>query len=385
MKILVLTDGIFPYVIGGMQKHSYNLVKQLVLKGESVTLVHCVPFGKPLPSHYEVAEKLGLEKHFNFESIAVHFPQKGIIPGHYLKESYLYSKIVYDMLRDRLSEFDFIYAKGFSAWHFLVEKRNGQSIPPIGIKFHGYEMFQKPPSFKVRLERFLLRGPVKWNTLHADYVFSYGSKITMLIRSLGVSNKKIIEIPTGIESTWIKNDISGGDELRLVFLGRYERRKGIEELNRAIKNILSKEGYSFQIHFVGPIPPTKRINSKKVTYHGTVMDSEKIKEILDKCRVLVAPSHSEGMPNVIMEGMARGLAIVSTPVGAIEAVVDESNGWLISPGNSTQLQETLEKIILSDVSRIRNKQENSLTKISNFLWDKIGTQTIEKIKDVLLK
>ena len=42
MKVLMITDGINPFVIGGMQKHSANLAKHLTLSGCKVTLVHCV-------------------------------------------------------------------------------------------------------------------------------------------------------------------------------------------------------------------------------------------------------------------------------------------------------------------------------------------------------
>ena len=42
MKIAFFTDGIPPYIIGGMQKHSLNLAKELVLNGIDVDLFHFV-------------------------------------------------------------------------------------------------------------------------------------------------------------------------------------------------------------------------------------------------------------------------------------------------------------------------------------------------------
>ena len=47
MKIALLTDGIPPYIVGGMQQHSYSLAKYLVLNGNEVTLFHFVKKGKP--------------------------------------------------------------------------------------------------------------------------------------------------------------------------------------------------------------------------------------------------------------------------------------------------------------------------------------------------
>ena len=40
MHILLLTDGIYPFVLGGMQKHSAILTEELIRKGIKITLVH---------------------------------------------------------------------------------------------------------------------------------------------------------------------------------------------------------------------------------------------------------------------------------------------------------------------------------------------------------
>ena len=46
MNILFLTDGITPYVTGGMQKHSLVLVKLLLKENVNITLVHCGYIGQ---------------------------------------------------------------------------------------------------------------------------------------------------------------------------------------------------------------------------------------------------------------------------------------------------------------------------------------------------
>jgi len=140
---------------------------------------------------------------------------------------------------------------------------------------------------------------------------------------------------------------------------------------------------ALQFDFVGPIPPSQRIKRNGITYHGSINSATEMMRILDQCDILVAPSHSEGMPNVIMEAMARGLAILTTRVGAIESVVDESNGWFVEPGSSDSLRRTLETILSYDLSDISAKREASLQRIRLFSWDKIAAQTIEKIQDLI--
>ncbi len=382
MKILLITDGVFPFVVGGMQKHSHYLAKFLSLRGNKITLVHCVPFGKAIPERTEVLKELGLPENNDLEVLGFHFPRPGIVSGHYLKESYNYSKIVYDKLRDRLSEFDFIYAKGFAAWHLLHEKSRGKKMPPVAVKFHGYEMYQPPASFKSRIEHWMLRGPVKWNNRAADFIFSYGGKITEIIeQQLKIDRNRIIEIPTGIESGWCTENkpTKANEIITFLFIGRFERRKGVEELNEALKLLRTRKDLRFE--FIGPIPPAKRIIADNISYYGSITDKSEIQKIMDQCQVLVVPSHSEGMPNVIMEGMARGLAILATDVGAVNTIVDNSNGWLIQPGSVEAIQSGLEKILAEDPERIFQRQLASVQRIKDFFtWERVSARVEDEIR-----
>jgi glycosyltransferase involved in cell wall biosynthesis len=382
MKILLITDGVFPFVVGGMQKHSHYLAKFLSLRGNQITLVHCVPFGKTIPERAEVLKELGLPENSDLEVLGFHFPRAGIVPGHYLKESYNYSKMVFDKLRDRLLEFDFIYAKGFAAWHLLHEKSRGKKMPPVGVKFHGYEMYQPPASFKSRLEHWMLRGPVKWNNRAADVVFSYGGKITEIIeQQLKIDRSRIIEIPTGIESGWCteKMPTQAIDSKTFLFIGRFERRKGVQELNEALKLLSERKDMMFQ--FIGPIPQGNKVVANNITYHGPITEKKEIQNIMDQCQVLVVPSHSEGMPNVIMEGMARGLAILATDVGAVNTIVDDKNGWLIEPGSIEAIKSGLEKILAENPEKIFQKQVVSVQRIKDFFtWESVSARVEDEIR-----
>jgi glycosyltransferase involved in cell wall biosynthesis len=114
-------------------------------------------------------------------------------------------------------------------------------------------------------------------------------------------------------------------------------------------------------------------------------DSKRIQEILDDCDVLVAPSYSEGMPNVIMEAMARGLTVIATPVGAIESIISKDNGWLIEPGDSSSLAKLILEITELDVASLNIKKESSLTIVNQLTWDKIATRTILTLRKQLTK
>ena len=382
LKIIILTDGIYPFVIGGMQKHSYYLTKLLAQKGMDVTLFHCVTNGK-VPSEDEVRAKLDIPQDAKFSVKGFRFPQMMRLPGHYLRASFAYSTILLDELKEDLDTYDLIYSKGFAAWALLNKKRKGMKTPPVSVKFHGYEMFQPPPSFKAKLQNYLLKGPVEFNNKYADHIFSYGGKITQIISSLGVDASKIIDIPSGIEEKWLRETITPTQKpLRFLFLGRYERRKGIEELNQVLENQPATAEFKFD--FVGPIPGSKMVKDDRITYHGKIMDAEKLQAVMDQCDVLVTPSHSEGMPNVIMEGMARGLAVIATDVGAVPLQVDDQNGWRIEPGNSEALGATFTKVLASSTEELDQKKKNSLKRIrERFLWDTVCDEHIKAFKQIV--
>ena len=380
MRIALVTDGIFPYVIGGMQKHSYYLCKYLVGLGIEVDLYHTNQ------SSYDISilELFSEEEKSRINSIVIKFPVSDKMPGHYLRSSYKYSLAIYDALKKR-APVDFIYCKGFSGWKLAQEKKAKTIQTPLAVNFHGYEMFQPAPSFKLKIEQHLLfRGPVKFICNNADYVFSYGSKIDDVIKSIPVEHSKIISIPTGIEEWWLNENIKTvGPKKKYVFIGRYERRKGIQELTNAIAK-LNKSNCEF--HFIGPIPPLHQLKQENVIYHGSINNQEDIKNITRNSDVLICPSYSEGMPNVIMEGMASGLAIIASNVGAVNLLVGNKNGYLMELNELNNLHLIIEKFNQMPIDELNLMKKNSVDKIrKNFLWTYIAKLHVDFFTAALAK
>ena len=378
MHIALLTDGITPYVTGGMQRHSHHLARHLLKLGVELTLVHSVSEEQPLPSEEEVINLLEA-KPGRLHVHGFQFPKKTKLPGHYLRESYRYSCMIYEELKPHWSTFDFIYAKGFSPWCLLEKKKKGVHMGPVGIKFHGYEMFQTTKSVKVKLEQQMLKPPVVFINRNADLIFSYGGMITDLIASTGVDRRNIVEIGSGIDDSWLLPSPAPSDEMRkMLFIGRNEKRKGIDDL-MAMKDLLTSSPIEF--HWVGPLPKNKRIDAPNMIYHGEIKDPEQLKSIIDGCDILITPSHSEGMPNVILEAMARGLAVVATRVGAVPIMVSDTNGRLIDPNDRKALRQALLEMIRIPESTLYEMKVHSLKRIrEKFLWTAVASQTLDAIK-----
>jgi glycosyltransferase involved in cell wall biosynthesis len=357
--------------MGGMQKHSYCMAKYFAQREIFVDVYHAIPFGKEPPADYS---EFGDEelKYLNF--IPVHFPRNHRFPGHYVWESYLYSKRLCRQFMQQLSKADFVYIQGFSGWYFLKNNRNKI---PNGINFHGVEMFQPAPDFKEKLRHLVLKPFVKTNLKRADVIFSLGGKLSQIQAKI-VPDAEIVEIPIGITAGWTAQSVGcAGNRIRFVFVGRYERRKGIEELNIALENLL-KANAPFEFHFIGPIPAGKRIEAPEMVYHGAVYGEQKIKQILVEADVLVCPSWSEGMPTVILEAMASGCAVIASDVGAVSMQVDEKNGVLIEAGNVNALTDALNRMINIYRNILQKMKINSVKRVQQkFLWDRVIEQTVE--------
>jgi len=370
MNIALLTDGITPYVTGGMQRHSFNLTNHLLQAGHQVTLIHCVYGSARLPKKEEVKALFVHSTNLNVHTFR--FPSMGQMPGHYLRESYQYSREIVEVLARQWESFDVVMAKGFCAWNLIEQKRKKKiKVGPIAVNFHGVEMFQPPANWKERFKSYLLKGATKWNLLQADFCISYGGQITRIHETIGIDRKKIIEIPSGIDREWIAESKKQQDVPTFLFIGRYERRKGIEELTEVIK-----KDKSLNFQFIGNIPHTKRIKRDNVMYWGEIKDKQELQTRIDSCDVIVAPSFSEGMPNVLLEAMGRGLIPIATRVGAVPVLISEEEGFLVDPGNSAELAKTLARVNELSIAERLALSNATLRKVrETFLWEKIILQT----------
>ena len=82
---------------------------------------------------------------------------------------------------------------------------------------------------------------------------------------------------------------------------------------------------------------------------GQVPFEDVLKEMMS-CSVFALPTYTEGFPNVILEGMACGCPIVTTPVGAIPEMLDINNvggecGVVVPVKNVEKLKEAIERLL----------------------------------------
>ena len=81
--------------------------------------------------------------------------------------------------------------------------------------------------------------------------------------------------------------------------------------------------------------------------HVTMLGNQRnVEEWLQAFDVFVLPSYAnEGVPQALMQAMACGLPVLTTPVGAIpEIVTDGSTGLMVTPRNADSLRDGIVRL-----------------------------------------
>ena len=131
------------------------------------------------------------------------------------------------------------------------------------------------------------------------------------------------------------NQLSERENL-VGYIGRLSEEKGILNFVKAIPGILKQQDEAkFLIGGEGRLRDKidkyldqENLNSK-VKLLGWIPHDE-LPKYLDELKLLVLPSYTEGLPNIMLEAMACGTPVLATPVGAIPDILkDEETGFIM--------------------------------------------------------
>ncbi|MFN8693502.1 MAG: glycosyltransferase family 4 protein, partial [Holosporales bacterium] len=140
--------------------------------------------------------------------------------------------------------------------------------------------------------------------------------------------------------------------LEIVFLGEVGTRKGVDVLIPALAKIADLPNWRMTIAGNGNIERYKAEAAalgiaERVQFTGW-LNPQAAQEILQRGHILVLASRQENLPMSILEAMAYGLVVVSTPVGAVPQVLkDGESGYLVAMGDEDALAAALREALLN--------------------------------------
>lgn len=147
------------------------------------------------------------------------------------------------------------------------------------------------------------------------------------------------------------------DVVRLLFVGAAGKLKGEHDLIKALR-LLRDRGLNFKVDLVGF--GTDKLGSEcnkagisQFVGHLGSASMQKRLSFYQRADIFVLPTYAEAMPVSVIEAMAAGLAIVTTPVGGIpELIADGKDGLLVKPGDIRSFSEKIELLINDSKTRL---------------------------------
>jgi len=139
----------------------------------------------------------------------------------------------------------------------------------------------------------------------------------------------------------IKKKLDERDNL-VGYIGRLSREKGISNFVEAIPEIMKRrDDLGFLVGGDGQLREKieEYLNGKnlndKVKLVGWI-PYDKLSGYLNELQLLILPSYTEGLPNIMLEAMACGTPVLATPVGGIPDIIKDEETGFIMENNSPE-------------------------------------------------
>lgn len=190
----------------------------------------------------------------------------------------------------------------------------------------------------------------KINLNLCDKIILYSENLIKYWNMDKYSNKIFIanEHTLNFEKFDNRNPITKRKEI-IGYIGRFSEEKGVMNLLESILEILKiNNNLKFIIGGDGPL----KNEIKNFIYNNNISENVNLIEwiehddlpnILNELKLIILPSYTEGLPNILIESMACGTPVLATSVGSIPDIISNEENGFIMDGNSPK---TITKSIL---------------------------------------
>lgn len=203
------------------------------------------------------------------------------------------------------------------------------------------------------------------------------------ILGVGAKKEKIIYLPNGIPQEFFVMKKQAKEENKILFLGRISPIKNIEIIIRAMNLLQDK---NIVLELVGPAEKNYKKQLEKLILENNLENRIKFlpaiyefkRKIakLDSAKLFVLSSKKEGMPQSLIEAMARGKVVLGSNIPAISDLIKNGkNGFLFESNDPHSLANMVDKILKINNSKI---QENARSFAKQFDW-KIVIKKLESL------
>ena len=236
---------------------------------------------------------------------------------------------------------------------------------PFIVFFHGWDK-----TFENQVDKKYISFFIN-SFAHAKTIFVLSPEFKTKLIEWGYKGEIIVET-TMIDEQLIENfsiekklkKESKSENMKILFLARLEREKGIFEMIEAFQS-LSKNLQNIELTIAGDGQDFQIIKElvkkeKNIKVVGEVEGEEKIK-LFQESDIYCLPSYSEGLPISVLEALCFGLPVVTTKVGGLKYFFQEGKmGKMVQPKESHELKEALYSLL---------NNRNVMNKIAKFNFE----------------
>jgi glycosyltransferase involved in cell wall biosynthesis len=168
------------------------------------------------------------------------------------------------------------------------------------------------------------------------------------------------------------------------YIGRLSEEKGILNFVQALPAI-SSDNQDLRVLIGGDGPLKERVITTlqvdNLIHHVDLpgwISRDDLPLYLNRIRLLVIPSYTEGLPNIMLEAMACGTPIMAMPVGAIpDIIIDSETGFIMEENSPECIASNVNRaLVCRDIGKIAENGrhivlENFTLKRSIDCWGKI--------------
>ena len=221
-----------------------------------------------------------------------------------------------------------------------------------------------------------------------------------LILHYGASPARISVIPCGVnlelfqpvDKEMAKQELGFGDDKIILFVGRVEPLKGIEQLLKTMPYLQNSQGTKlvliggdensqYEMERLQRLSRDLHIEDS-VTFLGSIKQ-ERLPYFYSAADVCVIPSYYESFGLVTLESLACGTPVVATDVGDFKNIIHQvDTGYVVMDNAPHHLAEKIASLLSkpsSDMKSALSIRES----VTEFSWSNIAQQIIKQCQEVL--
>ncbi|MFJ6098199.1 glycosyltransferase [Williamsia muralis] len=251
------------------------------------------------------------------------------LPGHRFATALSFPAIKW--VRSNARNYDCVHVhSGRDLWILIAIKLIARAGVPVVWQTHGMLANRVGRVYKL-YDGALTRPAIKASAAML-YLTPYEKRD---IESVGIPNASY-HIVNGVDDASEKGPRQYSEELRVAFVSRIHPRKRLNTLIEAVDRLVDR-GMRVRLDIYGPdegalsdalnMVKDKGIE-KEVTYFGALHYSE-VRKVLEQYDVMVLPSVDEPFPNIVLESLATGTAVVITTSCGLAPYVERYAAGLV--------------------------------------------------------